>query len=171
MKKSIIVFIAAFVLLLCSCSNNEKTSSSANIEEDSARAENIINETVNENIVQPDFVKEDLDEKFGTNEIYIVKTYMESPSDKAAEYFESGKIFTQVKHYQLSDGTWKTDNFNYKYKLVLTGRLNNAVKDSTYEVLSNSADITFDMAWKASGLSSKTDDYFKEEDAIIVAIG
>lgn len=124
-----------------------------------------------ENAVQPDFVKEELDDKFGTEEIYIVKTYMESPSDEAADYFENGKIFTQVKHYQLSDGTWMTDNYNYKYKLILTGRLNNAVKDSTYEILSNNPDITFDMAWKASGLSSNTDDYFKEEDAIVVAIG
>ena len=123
-----------------------------------------------DNAVKPDFVKEELDEKFDTDEIYIVKTYMESPADESAEYFENGKIFTTVKHYQLSDGTWKTDSFNYKYKLILTGRLNNAVKDSTYEVLSNNPDITFDMAWKASGLSSNSEDYFKEEDAIIVAM-
>lgn len=124
-----------------------------------------------DNAVKPDFVKEELDEKFDTDEIYIVKTYMESPADESAEYFENGKIFTTVKHYQLSDGTWKTDSHDYKYKLVLTGRLNNAVKDSTYEVLSNNPDITFDMAWKASGLSSNSEDYFKEEDAIIVAVG
>ena len=151
MKRTLLL-LAVIVLLLSSCAKEEA-------------------EQLPENAVKPDFVKEELDEKFGTDEIYIVKTYMESPSDKTAEYFENGKIFTTVKHYQLSDGTWKTDSFNYKYKLILTGRLNNAVKDSTYEILSNNPDITFDMAWKASGLSSNTDDYFKEENAIIVAIG
>ena len=151
MKRTLLL-LAVIVLLLSSCAKEEA-------------------EQLPENSVKPDFVKEELDEKFGTDEIYIVKTYIESPADETAEYFENGKIFTQVKHYQLSDGTWMTDNYNYKYKLILTGRLNNAEKDSTYEVLSNSADITFDMAWKASGLSSNTDDYFKEEDAIIVAIG
>ena len=49
--------------------------------------------------------------------------------------------------------------------------MNNAAKDSTFVILSNNADITFDMAWKASGLSSNIDDYFKPEDAIIVGIG
>ena len=31
-------------------------------------------------------------------------------------------------------------------------------------------DITFEQAWKASGLSSNMDDYFKEEDAKFVAM-
>ncbi len=153
MKKTLLL-IFTLLLLLCSCSNKDQNK-----------------ENYPENAVKPDFDKKELDEKFGTNEIYIVKTYMESPADESAEYFENGKVFTSVKHYQLSDGTWKTDEHSYKYKLVLTGRLNNAVKDSTYEVLSNNPDITFDMAWKASGLSSNSEDYFKEEDAIIVAIG
>ena len=151
MKRTLLL-LAVIVLLLSSCAKEEA-------------------QQLPENAAKPDFVKEELDEKFGTDEIYIVKTYMESPADEISEYFENGKIFTQVKHYQLSDGTWMTDNYNYKYKLILTGRLNNAAKDSTYEILSNNPDITFDMAWKASGLSSNADDYFKEEDAIIVAIG
>ena len=158
MKKLFILILAVLTLLLCSCAK------------ESAK-DNQADENLSENVVLPDFDKEELDKKFGTSEIYIVKTYLESPADKASEYLDNGLIFTTVKHYQLSDGTWKTDNFNYKYKLSLTGRLNNAAKDSTYEVLSNSDDITFDMAWKASGLSSNTADYFNEEDAIIVAIG
>ena len=46
-----------------------------------------------------------------------------------------------------------------------------AVKDSTYIILSNTDDITFDQAWKASGLSSNMTDYFKEKDAVIVGFG
>ena len=48
--------------------------------------------------------------------------------------------------------------------------MNNAACGSTYYILSNSDDITFDMAWKAAGYSSNSEDYFKPEDAIIVAL-
>ena len=73
-------------------------------------------------------------------------------------------------YYEMSDGTWKTDDYSYRYKLMLTGRLHNAAKDTTYTILSNTKDITFDQAWKASGLSSHSEDYFDEEDAVFVAI-
>ena len=73
-------------------------------------------------------------------------------------------------YYEMSDGTWKTDDYSYRYKLVLTGRLHNAAKDTTYTILINTKDITFDQAWKASGLSSHSEDYFDEEDAVFVAI-
>lgn len=41
------------------------------------------------------------------------------------------------------------------------------VTKTTY--LSNTENISFEQAWKASGLSSNSDDYFKIEDAVIVA--
>lgn len=139
------------LVLLCSCSEKEQQ--------------------INENVVKPDFAKEELDKKLGTDEIYIVKTYMESSPDEFKEYLDEGLIFTKVKHYLLSDGTWKTDEHSYKYKLKLTGRMNNAAKDSTFFILSNRDDITFDNAWKAYGYSSNSDDYFKVEDAVFVAVG
>ena len=52
----------------------------------------------------------------------------------------------------------------------MTGRLHNAVNDITYTILSNREEITFDQAWKASGLSSNLEDYFQAEDAVFVAI-
>lgn len=70
----------------------------------------------------------------------------------------------------MSDGTWKTDDYTYQYKLMVTGRLHNAVRDTTYTILSNIEDITFEQAWKASGLSSNLNDYFKAEEANFVAI-
>lgn len=101
----------------------------------------------------------------------IVNTYEETSADLMEEYLESSKIITTVTYYEMSDGTWKTDSHTYQYKLELTGRMHAAAKDSTYIILSNTDDITFDQAWKASGLSSNLDDYFKEEDAVIVGIG
>ncbi len=104
-------------------------------------------------------------------EPYIVNTYEETSADLMEEYLESSKIITTVTYYEMSDGTWKTDSHTYQYKLELTGRMHAAVKDSTYIILSNTDDITFDQAWKASGLSSNMADYFKEKDAVIVGFG
>ena len=60
--------------------------------------------------------------------------------------------------------------YKYKYRLEITGRLNNAVNDITYVVLSNLENITFEQMWKASGLSSNLDDYFDPADAVIVGV-
>ena len=155
MKRFLIIAFTTALLLLCACADKNTQNS----------------EVLNENVVKPNFVKEELDEKFGTDEIYIVKTYIESPADEIESYLDEGKIFTTVKHYQLSDGSWKTDEYNYKYRLEITGRMHNAAKDSTFVILSNRNDITFDMAWKAFGYSSNSEDYFKPEDAVFVAVG
>lgn len=40
----------------------------------------------------------------------------------------------------------------------------------TFVFLSNIENITFEQAWKASGFSSNTNDYFKAEDAKFVAL-
>lgn len=103
-------------------------------------------------------------------EASVVKTYEVTDSELAKEYFENNKLVTMVKYYEMSDGTWKTDDYTYQYRLEVTGRMNNADKDSTFVFLSNTNDITFEQAWKASGFSSIMDDYFKEEDAKFVAM-
>lgn len=97
----------------------------------------------------------------------VVRTYEVTDSEDA---FENDELVTVVKYYEMSDGTWKTDDYTYQYRVEITGRMNGAVKDSTFVFLSNRKDITFEQAWKASGLSSNMDDYFKEEDAKFVAI-
>lgn len=100
----------------------------------------------------------------------VVKTYEVTDSELAEEYWENNELVTMVKYYEMSDGTWKTDDYTYQYRLEVTGRMNNAYKDSTFVFLSNTTDITFEQAWKASGFSSNMDDYFKEEDAKFVAM-
>ena len=97
----------------------------------------------------------------------VVKAYEVTDSELT---FENDELVTMVKYYEMSDGTWKTDDYTYQYILEVTGRMNNADKDSTFVFLSNIKDITFEQAWKASGLSSNMDDYFKEEDAKLVAM-
>ena len=103
-------------------------------------------------------------------ELYVVKTYEQTPMKKIEETYDKEETVIRTSYYELSDGTWKTDDCTYKYRLELTGRLNNAEKESTYIVLSNIEDITFEQAWKASGLSSIVDDYFNEKNAVIVGV-
>lgn len=98
----------------------------------------------------------------------IVKTYP-AVSDTEAAY-ENDEFIVLVKHYEMSDGTWKTDEYTYQYRLEITGRMNNAAKDSTFVFLSNIEDISFEQAWKAAGFSSNMNDYFDVEDAKFVAM-
>lgn len=97
----------------------------------------------------------------------VVMVYEVTDSEHA---FENNEMVTMVQYYEMSDGTWKTDDYTYQYRLEITGRMNTANKDTTFVFLSNIEDITFEQAWKASGLSSNMDDYFKEEDAKFVAL-
>ena len=71
-------------------------------------------------------------------------------------------------YYQMTDGTWSCDGYTYQYRLEIKGRLNNAVRDSVYVYLSNISEISFEQAWKASGLSSNSNDYFQKKDAVLV---
>ena len=97
----------------------------------------------------------------------VVRTYEKTDSKEA---FENTEPVIMVKHYEMSDGTWKTDDYTYQYRLEITGRMNNAEKDSTFIFLSNIENITFDQAWKAAGFSSNMDDYFDVEVAKFVGM-
>ena len=55
----------------------------------------------------------------------VVKTYEKTDSEEA---FENTEPVIMVKHYEMSDGTWKTDDYTYQYRLEITGRMNNAEK-------------------------------------------
>ena len=96
------------------------------------------------------------------------EVYEVTPTDDIQEKYDNEEFVYQKSHYRVEDGTWVCEGHTYKYRLEITGRLNNAVKSTTYIVLSNSKDITFDQTWKASGLSSLMSDYFDPEDAVIV---
>lgn len=103
------------------------------------------------------------------SEPYMVQTY-ERNVEEAISNPDFNEEVVYHTYYEMSDGTWKTEDHTYQYRLVINGRLHNAVKDTTYIYLSNIEDISFEQAWKASGLSSLTADYFKIEDAILVGM-
>ena len=100
----------------------------------------------------------------------VVKTTIEkTPPEQSEELAANGDEIVLYPYYEMSDGTWKADGRIYRQRLVVTGRLRNAVRDTTYIILSNVGDIPFERAWKASGLSSNMDDYFTAEEALFVA--
>ena len=69
---------------------------------------------------------------------------------------------------QTSDGMFECEGHTYKYRLEISGAMPNSDAETTLVYLSNIEPITFEQAWKASGLSSNTDDYFDVEDAVFV---
>lgn len=97
----------------------------------------------------------------------VVKTY-EVTSEETD--FSTGELYTMVEYYEMSDGTWQCEDYIYKYRLVITGRMPNAAKDTTYVILSNIEEISFQKAMMASGLSSNMNDYFKPDVARFVAL-
>ena len=86
--------------------------------------------------------------------------------------FDSGPVETiygNVKTYfRNTNGTWQVDGRNYKYRLVITGRMPNATVDTTFVYLSNLETITFEQAYLAAGASSNSEDYFSAEEAVLV---
>ena len=69
---------------------------------------------------------------------------------------------------EMSDGTWQFEEQTYKYRLVISGRMPNAVVDSTFVYLSNLENITFRQAMLAAGFSSNMADYFDVTEAVLV---
>ncbi len=100
---------------------------------------------------------------------YIVNTFEITDTSLSEEYSESDELVTMIKYYEMSSGTWKTDEHEYKYRLILEGRMPNAARDSTFVVLSNRNDISFEQAYK-SLISSSTNDFFDAEQTVIVAM-
>ena len=89
-----------------------------------------------------------------------------SRSDNTANVIE-GNIRT---YSEMPDGTWQAEGKTYKYRLEISGRMPNAAADTTFIYLSNIEDITFEQAWKAAGISSNMEDYFTDDEAVLVEI-
>ena len=94
--------------------------------------------------------------------------YEKTSTEQIEKKQDNGDFVITKTHYYNTEKKWCANGYTYKYRLEITGRMHNAAKDSTYIILSNTEDITFDQAWKAFGFSSLSTDYFKPEDAMIV---
>lgn len=70
-------------------------------------------------------------------------------------------------YYKDASDVWHADGREYKYKVVLTGKLPNAAKKSQYVVLTNDKDISFNDA-ADDILSNNSEEHFDKNKAIIV---
>ena len=110
---------------------------------------------------------------FLTNPITVddhvgAEIYEPTPSEQIDEKYGNEEFVITKLHYENLDGEWVSEGYTYKYRLEITGRMNQAAKNTTFIVLSNTKDITFDQTWKASGLSSNMADYFDPAVSVIV---
>lgn len=94
--------------------------------------------------------------------------YEPTPIEQIDEKYDNEEFVITKLHYENLDGEWVSEGYTYKYRLEITGRMNQAAKNTTFIVLSNTEDITFDQTWKASGLSSNMADYFDPAVSVIV---
>ncbi len=69
---------------------------------------------------------------------------------------------------EMTDGTFMCDDYTYKYRLEISGRMPNAAADTTFVYLSNIEEIPFERAYMAAGVSSNSEDYFQPETAVLV---
>jgi hypothetical protein len=105
--------------------------------------------------------------KVGVNS-KIEKTYNKTATELIDKAYENEEFVITMTHHQLDDGLWVSGGYSYMYRLEITGRMHNAAKNTTYIVLTNRKDITFEQTWKASGFSSLSTDYFRPIEATIV---
>ena len=90
----------------------------------------------------------------GKNE--IAKTYEQSEEEGVAKTY-----------YEMDDGTWKCEDVTYQYRLELSGKMPNAVRESHYVVLTDQEELTFVDVSK-SLYSSNLEDSRVMEGSVIV---
>ena len=98
----------------------------------------------------------------------VKQYYFTTPTHQLQEAYSKEELVITQPHAQLEDGLWVWESYGYLYRLEVSGRMHASEKNSTYIILSNTKDITFDQAWKAAGYSSLSTDYFSPETAVIV---
>lgn len=98
----------------------------------------------------------------------ILREYNETDTALLEEYIADGKDIITIPFYEMKDDTFIAQDTEYSQMFRISGRLNNAAMDSGYIILSNIGEISFEQAWKASGLSSNSEDYFDENDLVFV---
>ena len=72
-----------------------------------------------------------------------------------------------VPYTPTQDGQWEADGKLYRFCLVLEGRMNNARADSTFTVLSNDKDVTFEEVAERL-FSSQSHTALDDKDAVLV---
>ena len=89
---------------------------------------------------------------------------LETTNESDVSDAEEGPLVAYKKN---QDGTWSAKGNTYKYRKVLTGRMPQAAKDTTFIVLSNTEAVSFQNAVDDM-LSDNSNDHFDERETILV---
>lgn len=94
--------------------------------------------------------------------------YLATPQWQTDYLWEKEEFIITKSHFLSVSDEWVCGDYKYKYRLKITGKRAMDAHNTTYVVLSNTENISFDQVWKASGFSSNMADYFDPADAVIV---
>ena len=97
--------------------------------------------------------------------IMMILTASACGNDSSVKRTVKGNMKT---YSEMTDGTFMCDDYAYKYRLEISGRMPNAAADSTFVYLSTIEEIPFERAYMAAGVSSNSEDYFQPETAVLV---
>ena len=88
-------------------------------------------------------------------------------SDIAKTYNQSEKDGILITYYEMNDGTWQCDDNIYQFRLELAGRMPNAKSDSSYVVLTDNENLTFEDVAKSLYSSSLEDSKIMDGSMIV----
>lgn len=97
-----------------------------------------------------------------------VTYYDLTPREQIADVIDNEDIVVIKQHYESVDGRWTCEGNTYQYRLQISGKMHSAAKNTTFIVLSNTGDLTFEQTWRAAGFGSNLEDYFDPADAVVV---
>ena len=97
------------------------------------------------------------------------ETFLKTEEEAIRENYDKGEFVITKTHHRMDDGIWVWIGNAYLYRLELTGKGAGTEKQTTFLVLSNRKDVTFDEVWKAE-FSSNTEDYFAIEETVLVEL-
>lgn len=88
-------------------------------------------------------------------------------SDIAKTYNQSEKDGILMTYYEMNDGTWQCDDNIYQFRLELAGRMPNAKSGSSYVVLTDNENLTFEDVAKSLYSSSLEDSKIMDGSIIV----
>lgn len=97
----------------------------------------------------------------------VSETFLQTEGEAIRENYDKGEFVITKTHHRMDDGIWVWIGNAYLYRLELAGKGAGTEKQTTFLVLSNRKDVTFEEAWKAE-FSSNTEDFFNPRETLIV---
>lgn len=76
---------------------------------------------------------------------HLQTLFEETPIEQQQEKYDNEEFVITKMHYVNKDKKWCANGHTYLFRLEITGRKNNSEKNTTYIVLSNNRNITFEQ--------------------------